>query len=62
MSISIQECIKNLIKSYDDPEYESYREAVMIDYYKDLNNIKKMRQDYEADLFSNMPIEEEAEE
>lgn len=61
MSISIQECIKNLIKSYDDPEYESYREAVMVDYYKDLNNIKKMRQDYEADLFSNMPIGEEEE-
>ena len=34
----------------------------MIDYYKDLNNIKKMRQDYEADLFSNMPIGEEGEE
>ena len=62
MSISIQECIKNLIKSYDDPEYESYREAVMIDYYKDLNNIKKMRQDYESDLFSNMPIGEEGKE
>ena len=53
-SISIQECIQNLIKNKDASDYEDYREEVIKEYLQDLNKIKKNRELIEANLFRNM--------
>ena len=53
-SISIQECIQNLIKNKDASDYEDYREEVIKEYLQDLNKIKKNRELIESNLFRNM--------
>ena len=57
-SLSIQECIDNLIKNKDASDYEEYREQVFTEYYADLNSVKKMRKELETQLFRNLPESE----
>lgn len=53
-SLSIQDCIPNLISNKDASDYEDYREEVMKEYLQDLNKIKKERKEIETNLFRNM--------
>lgn len=53
-SLSIQDCIDNLIKNREATDYEDYREEVFAEYLQDLNSIKKQRKEIETELFRNI--------
>ena len=57
-SLSIQDCIENLIKNREATDYEDYREEVYSEYLQDLNSIKKQRKEIETELFSNVTTDE----
>lgn len=58
-SLSIQDCINNLIKNREATDYEDYREEVFAEYLQDLNSIKKQRKEIETELFRNISDDSE---
>ena len=58
-SLSIQDCIDNLIKNREATDYEDYREEVFAEYLQDLNSIKKQRKEIETELFINVTSDDE---
>lgn len=56
-SLSTQSFIDKLIKNYNDPDFEAFRESGISDYYNSLERVKQARADIDNIIFRNMEVE-----
>lgn len=56
-SLSTQNFINKLITNYNDPDFESFRESGISDYYNSLEKVKQARTDIDNIIFRNMEVD-----